>query len=60
MAAKPAAPAPLRRAARPCRRARPAAADSDSIAFEISDIDPKALLKSNSGRHAVPAGSQAP
>jgi len=54
-AARPAAPPAARPAAPPPRAGAPApsnmvqrptnSADSDSIAFEISDIDPKALLK---------------
>lgn len=54
--ARPAAPAaPAARAATPAKPAahqqRPASsADSDSIAFEISDIDPKSLLKGSGGR----------
>lgn len=62
MPQRPAAPAakpgtPAARPAAPTQRAVPASgmvqrpsgtADSDSIAFEISDIDPKALLKSPS------------
>lgn len=46
-AAKPAAPAAKAGSATSPGPQRPAGtADSDSIAFEISDIDPKALLKS--------------
>jgi EAL domain-containing protein (putative c-di-GMP-specific phosphodiesterase class I) len=46
-AAKPAAPAAKAGSATSPGPQRPAgSADSDSIAFEISDIDPKALLKS--------------
>jgi len=55
-AARPAPPA----AARPAQPAKPAAqqrpsgnSDSDSIAFEISDIDPKSLLK-GATRQAAP------
>jgi EAL domain-containing protein (putative c-di-GMP-specific phosphodiesterase class I) len=47
MPAKPAAPPPRAGASAPSNMVqRPStSADSDSIAFEISDIDPKALLK---------------
>jgi EAL domain-containing protein (putative c-di-GMP-specific phosphodiesterase class I) len=71
--AKPAAPPP--KAAQPARPAAPAArpaapasagpqrqsgsAESDSIAFEISDIDPKALLKPTAKPTAKPAAKQA-
>jgi EAL domain-containing protein (putative c-di-GMP-specific phosphodiesterase class I) len=65
-AAKPPAPAakpgvPAQRAATPSNMVqRPSgAADSDSIAFEISDIDPKALLKP-SARGAAPAEPKRP
>jgi len=45
-AAKPTAPARPAQPARPAVQQRPSGStDSDSIAFEISDIDPKSLLK---------------
>jgi EAL domain-containing protein (putative c-di-GMP-specific phosphodiesterase class I) len=50
----PAAPARPAQPARPAAQQRPSSsADSDSIAFEISDIDPKSLLKGAS-RQAQP------
>jgi EAL domain-containing protein (putative c-di-GMP-specific phosphodiesterase class I) len=45
-AAKPAAPGARPGAPSPGPQRQSGSADSDSIAFEISDIDPKALLKS--------------
>jgi EAL domain-containing protein (putative c-di-GMP-specific phosphodiesterase class I) len=47
-AVRPGAPAPARPPATPAKPAgqqRPQSATSDTIAFEISDIDPKSLLK---------------
>jgi EAL domain-containing protein (putative c-di-GMP-specific phosphodiesterase class I) len=51
-AAKPAAPAGKAGGPSPGPQRPTGSADSDSIAFEISDIDPKALLKA--GRPAAP------
>jgi EAL domain-containing protein (putative c-di-GMP-specific phosphodiesterase class I) len=54
----PAAPAsrPAAPPARPQAQARPtSSSDSDSIAFEISDIDPRALLNKSPARQAPPA-----
>jgi EAL domain-containing protein (putative c-di-GMP-specific phosphodiesterase class I) len=50
-AARPGAPVPAKPSAHPQRQS--GSADTDSIAFEISDIDPKALLKGGA-RPAAP------
>ena len=59
---RPAAPrrAPGRTRRQTCSSAASGSADSDSIAFEISDIDPKALLKPPGSAGAGRAGAKRP